>query len=68
MDGQSYCGSRSYAIDPIESWMKISNETLTIESLGLQDTPINETFKVSVTLDNGSSISDEVEFNAELVC
>ena len=68
IDGFTYCGSRSYAIEPEQSWMKISNETLTIESLDPEETIESATFTVTVGLENFSQVSGSVEFNAELTC
>ena len=48
--------------------MKISNETLTIESLDPEETIESATFTVTVGLDNFSQVSGSVEFNAELTC
>ena len=48
--------------------MKISDETLTIESLNSQETVESATFTVTVTLDNHSSVSGSAEFNADLTC
>ena len=68
IDGTTYCGDRSYAIEPQQSWMQISNETLTIESLDPEETIENATFTVTVSLDKFSQVSQSVEFNAELTC
>ena len=48
--------------------MRISDDTLTIESLDSQETVESGIFTVTVTLDDHSSVSGSVEFNAELTC
>ena len=48
--------------------MKISDETLILESSDSQETVESATFTLSVTLDDHSSASGSVEFNAELTC
>ena len=68
VDGFTYCGGRSYTIEPQQTWMKISDETLIIESLDSQETVESAIFTVTVTLDNHSSVSGSTEFNAELTC
>ena len=68
MDGYTYCGERSYAIDPVETWLKLSDDTLTIASLDSQDAVASDAFTVTVTLRHYGSVSDSAVFSAELAC
>ena len=68
MDGYSFCGERTYAIDPVETWMKLAGDTLTVVSQDSQDHIDSNVFTVTVTLKDYGTVSDSAVFDAGLTC